>query len=179
MAKEYIFRSERLGFRNWSSEDLTEFSKLNADPEVMEHFPKKLSEKETGEFLLRLQEYFSRHGYTYYATEILDSEEFIGFIGLAFQDFEAVFNPSVDIGWRLKRSSWGNGYATEGAKRCLNYAFNELQMKRIISICPEGNYRSQQVMKKIGMTKKGIFKHPALKDFPEYEKCVWYELINR
>ena len=102
----------------------------------------------------------------------------IGFIGLANQYYIADFNPSVDIGWRLKSSAWGNGYAIEGAKRCLTFAFNDLKLKRVISTCTEKNLASENIMKKMGMVRKGEFNHPKLKDFPEYEKCIWYEIVK-
>ena len=53
-------------------------------------------------------------------------------IGLAFQEFTSDFTPAIDIGWRLKRNAWGRGYAIEGAKRCLEFAFNELAINKII-----------------------------------------------
>ena len=98
MKKDYIFKSERLGFRNWTKTDLREFSKINADLEVMEHFPKPLTEKETTEFIERLIVHFEKHQYNYFATEILSSGELIGFIGLAFQDYQSDFTPAVDMG---------------------------------------------------------------------------------
>jgi len=176
--KEYIFKSERLGFRNWSKEDLDEFAEINVDSQVMEHFPKPLTKSETEEFIQRLQKHYSERGYNYFATEILGTGELIGFIGLAYQDYETEFNPATDIGWRLKKSTWGKGYATEGAKRCIEYAFNDFKLDRLISTCTENNARSENVMKKIGMAKKGEFNHPKLKEFPDYEKCIWYEIKN-
>ena len=175
---EYIFKSERLGFRNWRNEDLEEFAKLNSDEEVMEHFPKILSKKEVEKFIEKLRNHFAKNGYTYYATEILETKEFIGMIGLAFQEYKTNFTPAIDIGWRLKRNAWGKGYATEGAKRCLKYAFNELGIKKIISVCTIKNIKSENVMKKIGMTKKGEFNHPELINHPEYEKHFCYEIIK-
>lgn len=174
----YIFQSDRLGFRNWTKEDLPEFAKMNADPEVMEHFPKALTEKESEDFIERLQAHYDKHGYNYFATEILKTGEFIGFVGLAYQNYETAFTPATDIGWRLKRTAWGFGYATEGAKRCVAYAFDELNLDRIISTCTQRNSRSEHVMKKIGMIKKGTFDHPRLKEFPDYQKCIWYELVR-
>jgi RimJ/RimL family protein N-acetyltransferase len=175
---DYIFKSERLGFRNWRNEDFLEFAKLNSDGEVMEHFPKILSEKKVEDLMEKLQNHFTKNRYTYYATEILETKEFIGMIGLAFQKYKTNFTPAIDIGWRLKRNAWGKGYATEGAKRCLDYAFNELDIRKIISVCTIKNIKSENVMKKIGMTKKGEFKHPELINHPEYEEHFWYEIIN-
>lgn len=179
LKKEYIFESERLGFRNWTDSDLTEFAKINADSEVMEHFPKPLSEKETEEFIDRLKKHYAKNGYNYFATEILDSGELIGFVGLAFQDYKSEFTPAVDLGWRLKKSAWGKGYANEGAKKCLEFAFDELNLDKIISTCPKKNSRSENVMKRLGMEKIGEFNHPKLKDYPEYEKCVCYEINKK
>jgi RimJ/RimL family protein N-acetyltransferase len=173
---KYILKSERLGFRNWTNKDLEEFAKLNSDEKVMEHFPKTLSRKEVGKFIDRLNKHFAENGFTYYATEILETKEFIGMIGLAFQEYKTNFTPAIDIGWRLKRNAWGKGYATEGAKRCLEYAFNELEISKIISVCPIKNTKSENVMKKIGMTKRGEFNHPELINHADYEKHFCYEI---
>ncbi len=175
---EYIFKSERLGFRNWTNNDLKELTEINSDPEVMEHFPSTLSEKETENLMERLKKHYDEREYTYFATDILETSELIGFIGLAYQTYKTEFSPATDIGWRLKKTAWGKGYATEGAKRCLEYAFNELKMNKIFSICTINNRKSENVMKKIGMTKKGEFNHPELTNYPEYEKNIWYEIKN-
>jgi RimJ/RimL family protein N-acetyltransferase len=174
LKKDYIFKSERLGFRNWNKNDLTEFAKLNEDLEVMEHFPKPLTEKESAELIERFQKHFKKNGYTYFATETLENKELIGFVGLAFQEYITEFTPAIDIGWRLKKNAWGDGYATEGAKKCLEFAFNELNLESIIATCTEKNSKSENVMKKIGMEKIGEFKHPKLKEYPEYEKNICY-----
>jgi len=178
MKRTYIFKSERLGFRNWLMDDLEDFAALNADVEVMEHFPKPLTKAETESFILRLQQHYDQYGHNYFATEILETGELIGFIGLAYQVYKTAFTPATDIGWRLKKSAWGKGYATEGAKKCLAYAFDELKLGSIISTCTLKNIRSERVMQKVGMTKMGTFNHPNLKDYPDYEKSVWYEIKN-
>ncbi len=172
----YLFTSKRLGFRNWSMDDLVEFAALNADVDVMQHFPKPLTKRETEAFIIRLQNHFNDKGYTYYAVEVLETKEFIGFIGLAYQEYESPFTPATDIGWRLKKSAWGKGYATEGARRCLEFAFTELGLSKIVATCTLQNKNSENVMQKIGMTKMGEFNHPRLKDYPEMERCIWYEI---
>ncbi len=157
-------------------EDLTEFAQLNADTEVMAHFPQPLTPEETAAFIERLQKHYDKNGYNYFATELLETGEFIGFIGLAYQEYETDFTPATDIGWRLKKPAWGKGYATEGAKRCLDFAFKELGLKKVISTCTLKNSPSENVMKKIGMTRKEEFKHPRLAAYPDYETCIWYEI---
>jgi len=145
----------------------------------MEHFPKTLSRKEVENLVERLKTHFADNGFTYYATEILASKEFIGMIGLARQEYETKFTPAIDIGWRLKRDAWGKGYATEGAKRCLEYAFNKLNINKIIAVCTIKNQKSENVMKKIGMTKIGAFNHPKMINYPEHEKCFCYEITGK
>jgi len=170
----YLFKSERLGFRNWNKDDLTDFAKINADPDVMEHFPNTLNLEETSQFIDRLQKHYLKNNYNYFATEIIETGELIGFIGLSYQDYKSDFTPATDIGWRLKKSAWGKGYATEGAARCLEFAFNNIKLEKIIAICTDKNSASEHVMKKIGMKKIGEFNHPKLKDFPDYKRCFCY-----
>ncbi len=178
MENKYLFTSERLGFRKWKESDLDDFFEVTGDPEVMEFFPKILTREQTAGFIKHLIKRHDEWGYVYFAVEILDTGELIGFIGLADQTYEADFNPSTDIGWRLKKSAWGNGYATEGAKRCLEFGFEDVGLKRIIAVCSIGNVNSENVMKKIGMEKKGYFMHPGLKDYPDLEECVLYEILR-
>lgn len=175
MKHEYLFTSARLGFRNWMAEDLPHLAALNQDPEVMAHFPELISWEESEAYIERMQLQFESRGYCYFAVDVLDSQSFIGFIGLSYQDFEAFFTPCVDIGWRLARKAWGKGYATEGARRCLQYAFEDLGLKTILAHCPTTNTRSRQVMEKIGMQLRETFKHPKLKDSPMLENCYLYE----
>ncbi|MEJ2584823.1 MAG: GNAT family N-acetyltransferase [Robiginitalea sp.] len=176
MEREYLFTSRRLGFRNWKEADLDAFALLNGDPEVMHYFPAPLTRPESSSLLQQLQEHFRARGYTYFATELLTTGEFIGFIGLKYQVFKAPHTPATDIGWRIRKEFWGQGYATEGAKTCLQYAFGALGLKRVVSHCPVVNTASEKVMRRIGMQKQGEFEHPALYDYPQLNPCLWYEL---
>lgn len=175
----YLFTSPRLGFRLWRTEDLDDFFQLNADKAVMEHFPKTLNINEVKNLIEKLQEHHIKHGFTYYATEIKATGEFIGMIGLAYREYPSPFTPAVDIGWRLKKSAWGQGYATEGAECCLAYGFKELNLKQIIAVCPEVNQRSENVMQKIGMKKIGVFDHPKLLDHFRLKKHLCYQVIKQ
>jgi RimJ/RimL family protein N-acetyltransferase len=172
----YLFTSTRLGFRNWKVEDLDAMSAINADPEVMEFFPRPATRDETKAFIERMQDQFSQNQYCYFAVEKLADSELIGFIGLMEQTYPAEFTPCVDIGWRLKRSVWNQGYATEGAKRCLEYAFNTLGLDQIFSTAPEVNLKSQHIMLNMGMQKVGEFIHPRLAGDKRLEKCVLYNI---
>ena len=173
--EKYTFKSERLGFRNWTENDKPKMAVINSDPRVMEYFPSTASKVQTEQFVDRMKSQFSEKGFCYFAVDKLENNEFIGFIGISEQNFESDFTPCIDIGWRLEQKEWGKGYATEGAKKCLDYAFNNLGLKTIKSICPLINDKSERVMEKLGMTKKMTFKHPLLKEYKTLEDCVLYE----
>ena len=172
----YLFRSERLGFRNWLNNDIKRMSEINRDPTVMAFFPNVLPESETEKFIKRMQAQFAKKGFCYFAIDKLSDGELIGFIGLSEKTFEADFTPCIDIGWRLAKKEWNKGFATEGAKKCLEYAFNQLNLKKVVAMAPEINLRSESVMQKIGMKKAGNFKHPELEGDKRLERCVLYEI---
>ncbi|WP_196888636.1 GNAT family N-acetyltransferase [Aureivirga sp. CE67] len=175
---KYDFHSKRLGFRNWIDSDIKKMVEINSDSEVMRFFPATVTFEQTQNFIQRMQKMYKERNYCYFAVDELETGNFIGFIGLCYQDYEAEFTPCTDIGWRLDKKYWNKGYATEGAKRCLEYAFDVLELEKIISTAPMINKPSIAVMEKIGMQKILEFKHSKLKDFPKIENCVCYE-INR
>lgn len=177
---DYLFTSKRLGFRNWDLQDLdVMFSEINNDNEVMEFFPYKPSKEQTKEFIIRMQKMYSQLGFCYFAVDLLENSEFIGFIGMSEQSYLEELKKFVDIGWRLKKSAWQKGYATEGARACLNYGFNELKLETIYSVASVINSNSIAVMKKIGMTKVKNFDHPKLLDTPNLVSCVLYHTANQ
>jgi len=153
MTDAYIFTTERLGIRNWTDADIPIFSQMGKDVEVMRFFPKMLSELESINFIQRMQKQFEEKGYAYLAVDILEKKEFIGMIGIMDQNYGNDLNDFVDIGWRLKKSAWGQGYATEGAKGWLKYGFEKIGLKKIYAVAPVLNLPSQNVMKKLGMEK--------------------------
>jgi RimJ/RimL family protein N-acetyltransferase len=176
LMKNYLFKSDRLGFRNWHKNDLENLAAINADMAVMEFFPSTRTHVETKSFIERMQKQYTEKGYCYFAVDTLADDTFIGFIGLSEQNFEANFTPCIDIGWRLARTTWNKGYATEGAKKCLEYGFEKLHLNEIYSIAPVANTKSQRVMMKIGMRKVATFDHPQLLENARLRKCLLYKI---
>jgi RimJ/RimL family protein N-acetyltransferase len=166
----------RLKLRNWRETDQAPFADLNADPEVMEHFPSTLTREESDALVGRIEAHIARHGFGPWAVEIPGITEFAGFIGLAIPSFEAPFAPTVEIAWRLARKYWGNGYATEGAKAAVNFAFTELNLPEIVSFTVPANLRSIAVMKRLGMHYEGEFPHPDLPQGHPLSTHVLYRL---
>ncbi len=172
----YVFQSERLGFRNWETKDLSPMATLNNDDQVMKFFPFKPSEEDTRKFISRMQHMYTKRGFCYFAVDVLKTQEFIGFIGLSEQTYLPDLKIFVDIGWRLQKSAWGNGYATEGAKACLLYGFQTMDLTEIYSVASRINKKSIAVMKKIGMQRIKNFNHPKLVNSPELKSCELYQI---
>ena len=154
----------RLRLRPWRDEDLPAFAALNADPRVMEHYPKTLSRAESDALAARIRAGFARHGFGLWAVEVSGRAAFIGYVGLAVPTFEARFTPCVEIGWRLAAEHWGQGYATEAAHAILAHAFGPLGLGEVVSFNATANRRSRRVMERLGMTRSPAddFEHPSL-----------------
>lgn len=149
---------------------------INTDPEVMKYFPAIQTEAQTAEFVERMQKHYEVLRFCYFAVERLDTKELIGFIGLLEKTFESDFTPCIDLGWRLGKKHWGQGFATEGAKRCLEFAFGVAGLNEVFAICPEINLPSESVMKKIGMRKIKSFQHPLLENDERLRTCLLYSI---
>jgi RimJ/RimL family protein N-acetyltransferase len=164
MAAPVLIETGRLRLRNWQDADLVPFAALNADPRVMEFFPRSLDRAASDALAARERARIDEKGYGLYAAEVRASGDFIGFIGLAEVTFAAAFAPAVEIGWRLSRQSWGSGYATEGARAVIDDAFTRLELESLVSFTAEWNARSRRVMEKIGMVRDaaGDFLYPTL-----------------
>ncbi len=176
--------TERLILRQWQPSDLPLFAQLNADPRVREYFPGLLSRQESDASVKLFSDHIQRCGWGFWAASLIQTDEFIGFIGLEDVYFSAPFNkfnPAVQIGWRLAFDHWGKGYATEGAKAALKYGFNILNLEEIVSFTPVQNMRSQNVMKKIGMhhKPKDDFDHPKLSTGHPLSRHVLYRLAKK
>lgn len=173
---EYLFKSERLGFRNWQKSDYEPFATMNMDEMVTEFFPSCLTAEQSYSMIERMKLHYEENGTTFFAVDELESGSFIGFIGMVIPRFDAFFTPCHEIGWRLAQPFWNKGYATEGAKAVLNYGFNTLNLDVINAITSIPNIKSAHIMKKIGMEKIGEFDHPQLPKGHVLERHVVYEI---
>ncbi len=169
-------KTERLLLRRWRQEDRPLFAAMNADPRVMEFFPKLLSREESDATVDRIEAHFAQHGFGLWVVEVPGVTPFAGFVGLAHPRFEASFTPCVEIGWRLAAEHWGRGYATEGAQAALAFGFEQLNLAEILSFTVPDNLRSRRVMEKIGMTHSPAddFDHPLLPEGHRLRRHVLY-----
>lgn len=176
MADRLILRTERLGLRRWTDDDREPFARMNADPRVMRFFPSALTRTESDHFVGRISAHFELYGYGLYAVEELATGRFTGFIGFQKATFEADFTPCVEIGWRLDPAFWGMGYATEGARACLDHGFTMLGLTEVYSFTSAVNEPSIRVMRRIGLRFLREFGHPRIDPSHELHRHVLYAL---
>jgi RimJ/RimL family protein N-acetyltransferase len=169
--------TERLVLRRWRVEDSEPFAALNADPAVMEYFPSTLSRRESDGLIGWIEAGFADHEFGLWALEMKANREFIGFTGLSVPSFEAPFTPTVEVGWRLARGAWGNGFASEAAQASLHEGFVKHRLPEIVSFTYEKNTRSRAVMERLNMTRdpRDDFDHPALEGH-RFARHVLYRL---
>ncbi len=169
--------SERLLLREWRDSDRAPYAALNGDPEVMRHYPFLLTPQQSDEMVDRLIAVWRDLGFGLWAVERLDTHAFIGYVGLFSPTWEAEFTPCVEIGWRLAKEHWGQGFAPEAAMAVLEWAFANVDLPgdRILSFTTVGNLNSQRVMQKIGMTRDedGDFDHPLLPDWKDRRHVLY------
>jgi RimJ/RimL family protein N-acetyltransferase len=97
-----------------------------------------------------LERYYGTWGFGPYAVVEQSTRAVIGYCGLFFFP-EVNGQPEVEIGYRLARSAWGQGYATEAALAIRDFAFASLSIKRLIAIIDPSNLASLRVAQKLGM----------------------------
>jgi RimJ/RimL family protein N-acetyltransferase len=156
--------TERLVLQGWSAAARDALAALNADPVVMEFFPSVQSPADTHALVDRIEAEQAEHGFGLWAVRRRDSHEFIGFTGLHVMAGDRPLAGEVEVGWRLARSAWGHGFATEAARAALAYGFGTAGLDDVMSMTAQINVRSWRVMERLGMVRDRTadFDHPAL-----------------
>ncbi|MFC6987041.1 GNAT family N-acetyltransferase [Streptomyces cirratus] len=172
-------RTDRLLLRPWRESDLEPWAAMNADPEVREHLGQPLTRDQSDAAVALMQSEFDHRGFGWWALEVRQTGQFIGRAGLDAVHEDMPFT-GVDIGWRLIRSAWGHGYATEAALACLAFGFEVLGLPEIVASTTTDNARSQAVMRRIGMTRDGAddFEDPSVPPGP-LRQCVLYRITAK
>jgi len=130
---------------------------MNADPETLVFFPRTRTPEESIKGFEYEKQFLLDNDYGLWAAQEKSSGEFMGFVGIAWLQLPTLADPSCrEIGWRLAKRYWGNGYATEAALAVLDYAIRVLQVRELYSITSELNLPSINVMRK-KRTKESFF----------------------
>jgi RimJ/RimL family protein N-acetyltransferase len=179
MSAPIEFETERLRLVAWQERHIAPFAEINADPEVMRYFPATLTEEQTRAGVEIWRSQFAELGWSNWAVELKRSGEFIGFVGLSVPRRQLPFSPCVEVGWRLARQFWGQGYATEAAKASLAAGFGRLGLSEVVSFTALANQPSRAVMERIGMRNTGRdFDQPALPEESSLRRHCLYVITR-
>lgn len=148
--------TDRLTLRSWRDTDGDAFAALNADPEVMEDLGGPLARAESDAKFARYVTAFEQHGFCRWALEDLNGQ-FLGYTGIMPSRHGHPLGPHTDIGWRLLRSAWGRGYATEAARASLRDGFERGRLKEVLAHTSADNMRSQAVIRRLNMQRAPSF----------------------
>ena len=169
-------RTSRLLMRRWRNSDRAPFAAMNVDPEVMRCFPSTIDREASDRSIARFEQRFEEQGFGLWALELLASGEFIGFTGLNPMPEGVPGAGEYEVGWRLARSAWHQGYATEAAQAALGAAFTRVGLPRVWSITAVLNVPSVAVMERLGMEWVGVFDHPRIEVGHPIRPHVFYRI---
>jgi RimJ/RimL family protein N-acetyltransferase len=156
-------RTARLLLREWRPSDVEPFAAMSADPEVMAMLPPLPDRASCEAWIERMRAHRDEHGFSYWAVELPGETDLIGAIGLSSVR-TLPFAPAVEIGWRLARRYWGEGYATEAARAAIEDGFFRLGLEEIVAFTVPANRRSWRIMEQFGMRRDPDhdFDHPQI-----------------
>jgi len=167
------FNSSRLKYRSFLNTDLEDMYELDSDPDVHIYLGNNpvTTKKQSEDIIANIQQQYIDNNIGRCAIILKETGEFIGWSGLKL---EGTLRPEFkyyDIGYRLKKKFWGNGYATEAAMASLKYGFQEMKLDQICGAADVNNLASNHILAKIGMTKKEPFVFQGV-------TCNWYEVTR-
>lgn len=179
MKKTLELKTERLLLRQWKEEDYKPFAKLNADPDVMEYYPSTLSETKSNAMADWIKTLIKENSWGFWATELIETKQFIGFVGLNNPAYDLPVTPCIEIGWRLAKEYWGKGYATEAGRAVLTFTFEGLGLKDVYSFTSIDNQKSVAVMERLGLKNmNNNFEHPILPEGDPLSEHVLYKITQ-
>lgn len=178
-AEPTVIQGPRIRLRPWREEDREALAAMNADPEVMRHFPEPLSREQSDALMDRINASIAQDGFGFWAVERHDTPGIIGFCGLARVRWEARFTPAVEIGWRFATAHQRQGYAEEAARIALAHGFGPLKLEEIVAFTLPANLRSWGLMERLGMRQDGDFEHPRLPEGHPMRRHLLYRLSRR
>ncbi len=149
---------------------------MNSDADVMRYYPTPWSREQSDAFAKRVMRLIDERGWGFWAVEERASGRFIGFVGLHIPSNDLPFSPCVEVGWRLAKSYWGLGYATEAAQSAISFGFQQLRLAELVAFTAIANLKSRAVMERLGMRFDSEFDHPQVSVESVLRRHVLYRL---
>lgn len=165
MGADIFTETERLILRKMKPSDIPALRRILQDPEVMYAYEGPFSDEEVQVWLDRQLARYREEGFGLCAVVLRETGEMIGQCGLTMQDIPG--KRIIEVGYLFQKACWHQGYATEAAIACREYAFSTLGADAVYSIIRETNIPSQNVARRNGMVPIGSFtKHYRGVDMP-------------
>ena len=145
-----VIETERLRLRELTLDDVDAIFAIIGDAETMKYYPRSFNRADAIDWVQRNLERYRRDGHSLYAVTLKTSDDVIGDCGLIRQDVEG--ESMIEVAYHFRRDCWGQGYATEAARRCMTHAFEHLGASRLVSLIRAENLPSCRVAERNGMT---------------------------
>ncbi|WP_326524318.1 GNAT family N-acetyltransferase [Sphingomonas sp.] len=160
-----MIETQRLILRRWRQEDIAPFHAMGQDTEVMRFIGPPMSLADCEAAKARMDAFADTTGSCFWAVERRSDGAFLGFCGIKPGPDGTPIAGAAEIGWRLRRDAWGQGYAREGAAACIARGWSD-GLDHISAITVAANEQSWGLMERLGMTRvtNGDFDHPAVPD---------------
>lgn len=177
---EFRLETERLILREWRESDVAPLLTICRDPQVMEFLGPLETEEGIRAAVARQQANQTYLGHCYWAIERKVDSEMIGFCGIQPEPVGTPMAGLPDIGWRLGRAYWGQGYAREAAQASLYWGFANLSDNAIWAITVPANTRSWGLMERLGMERQHDmdFDHPKVPDGSPLKRHITYRITR-
>jgi RimJ/RimL family protein N-acetyltransferase len=145
-----ILETIRLVLREFRAEDVDAMLAVLGDPVAMQFYSAPFDWPAVETWITRNHERYTRDGYDLLTMVLKSTGDVIGDCGCVLQDVED--RHEIEIGYHVQRDLWGQGYATEAARACMDYAFSRLSASRVVSMIRPQNLNSRRVAEKNGLT---------------------------
>jgi RimJ/RimL family protein N-acetyltransferase len=145
-----ILETDRLVLRQLTRDDTDDLYEILSDPEAMRYYPAPFTREQTIGWIDWNLRNYTQYSFGLWAVVRKDDGLVLGDCGLTMQPVEG--QQEVEIGYHLKRAVWGNGYATEAALACRDYALTVFNAPRVVSIVHPQNMPSRRVAARVHTT---------------------------
>ena len=169
----------RLRLRPWWDDDFAHMAEIHADPEMMELLGGPMDRAASDAWIARQIVHYGREGFCFWAVEACGGvAPLIGAVGLLRMQDGMPMAGGIQVGWRIGRKFWGNGYATEAARAALADGFDQIGASEIVAFTVQHNQPSRAVMEKLGMRHDPAddFDHPRIAEGSPLRRHVLYRL---
>jgi RimJ/RimL family protein N-acetyltransferase len=166
-----VAETPHLRLRRWRRDDIDTLFRWATDPRMMEHMGRgPFSRAEAERMLDRTLHHYRGYGFGVWLAEDRETGEPVGRVGLSYH---RAWPDDPEVGWWIDPSRWGEGLATEAGEAAIEYAFEGLGFRRVVSLCTEDNLASRRVMEKLELRK--LTEVP----FPELDLVLWVHARQR